>query len=744
MSAISNISRRSFLASSAVAGGLMLGFGLPFDGALSGDSAAPDALNAFVRVARDGTTTVMLSRSEMGQGVYTSVAMTIADEMEADFDRIRVESVTMPHVKDYWTPGYNGMGTGGSRSIRECWPILRRAGATAREMLVEAAARRWNVLAAECRAQNGEVIHSASGRRLDFGALAADASKLRVPQDPALKPREQWRLMGQDIPQLDIPLKVTGKATYGIDVALPGLLSAATLQCPVHGGSVASMDDTEVRRIAGVRHVVQEDSFVAVIADDYWTARRGLDALSVEWREPEWVDRDNAALYARLRAGFDGPMEKGPVVGGDVAAALERADAVIEAEYDVPYLAHTCMEPINCTAQILPDRCVLWGPFQTQGWAQGIAAKLTGFALEQVEVNTTFLGGGFGRKFLAEYVAQAVLIAQAAKGRPVRMIWSREEDIGQGHFRPAAVHRARVGVNAQGMPVAWEHRLAQPSILARWLPDRDEDLTQLERIAARSWPQPMLAKRSASMRGVDPTSTMGFANRPFYATPDRSLDVAHVRSRVPVGIWRGVGNTGDAFVFESMIDELAHNAGKDPYEFRRALLAQSPRHLAVLDMAAEQAGWGTSLPEGRYQGIAIDQSFGGICAQVVEISVSDDGIVKAHRIVAVLDCGTIVNMNAVIAQVQGATLQGLSSALLEQVVIEDGRVADNNFNRYRVLTLADAPRVDVHVVKSTEAPGGAGEPALPPVAPAVANAVFAATGKRIRSLPILKHDLARG
>ena len=736
---IENLSRRSFLASSAAAaGGLLLGFRLP--GTARADDNTAQPLNAFVRLDRDGATTVMFSRAEMGQGAFTSVAMTVADEMEADWNLVRVESVTTPHIEDYWTPGYAGMGTGGSRTIRECWPILRHAGAAAREMLTEAAARRWGVAVTDCRAQEGTVLHTASGRRLGYGELASEAATLEAPAEPTVKPRNQWRLMGRQLPQMDIPLKVTGKAIYGIDVSPPGILTAATLQCPVHGGVVAALDDSTAREIPGVRYVVREESFVAVIADDYWIARRGLDALQIDWREPDWVDRDSMAVIQRLQAGLNGPAEEARAVG-DTVAAMATATRVIEADYDVPYLAHTCMEPINCTAQITDEQCVLWGPFQTQGWAQGVAAYLTGLPLEQVEVHTTFLGGGFGRKFLADFVAQAVLIARTVRGRPVKMIWSREEDIGQAHFRPAAAHRISVGLDENDLPIAWDHRLAQPSILARWLPDRDEDLTQLEKLAAQGWPPQMLERRSASMQGVDPTSTMGFANRPFYTIPNRRLEVAHIRSRVPISIWRSVGNSGDAFVFEGMIDELAEAAGRDPYEYRRSLLAASPRHAAVLDLAAKRAGWGGPLPEGHHQGIALDQSFGAICAQVAQVSVTTDGELRVHRVVAVLDCGVVVNPGAVVAQVQGSVMQGLSAALYEQVTIAEGRVVEINFDRYRVLTLADAPIIEVHIVESDEAPGGAGEPAVPPVAPAVVNAVFAATGKRIRSLPIAKQDL---
>ena len=739
MNRIENLSRRGVLAgSAAAAGGLLLGFRLP--GGAFAEDAASAALNAFVRLAPDGTTTVMLSRSEMGQGIYTSVAMTVAEELEADWRRIRVEGVTEPHRPDYWTPGYAGMGTGGSRSIRECWPILRRAAAAAREMLTEAAAARWSVPVADCRAENGEIVHTASGRRLAYGALAEAAAALTPPAQPVLKPRRQWRLMGKPMPQLDIPAKVTGQAVYGIDVQVPELLTAAVAQSPVHGGTVAAVTESDLPPIKALHSVMQAESFVAVLAQDYWSAKRGLEALSIAWREPDWVDRDTAAVERRLRDGLEGPAEVA-LSEGDVDAGLSGAARVLEADYEVPYLAHTCMEPINCTAQVLPDRCVLWGPFQTQGWAQGVAAKLTGLPPEQVTVHTTFLGGGFGRKFLADFVAQAVLIALSVPGRPVKMIWSREEDIGQGHFRPAARHRLRVGLDGDGTPIAWAHRLAQPSILERWLPDRSADLTQLERIAAESWPQAMLEVRAASMTGVDPTSAMGFRSKAFYEIANRRLEVASVRSRVPVSIWRSVGNSGDAFVLESMVDELATAARQDPYLFRRRLLAKAPRALAVLDRAAEAAGWNRARPSGQHLGIAIDQSFGAICAQVAEVSVAAEGGLRVHRMVAVLDCGVVVNPGAVRAQIEGSVIQGLSAALHERVTIEDGRVVETNFDRYRILSLAEAPVVEAHVMDSEEAPGSAGEPALPPVAPAVANAIFAATGKRLRSLPIAGHDL---
>lgn len=447
-------------------------------------------------------------------------------------------------------------------------------------------------------------------------------------------------------------------------------------------------------------------------------------------------------MMGRFKAALDGELIA-VEEDGDTAAVLSSAGRVVEAEYEVPLVAHACMEPLNCTVQVEADRCTIWGPLQTPGWAQGVGANLADVPLDNVIVNTTFLGGGFGRKFLVDFVAQAVLIAKAVPGRPVKTIWSREEDFAQGFFRPAAVHKIRAALDDSAGLTAWEHRIAQPSILHRWLPHGGAAQTPLERLAAESMPQPMLAARQRSVEAIDPTIPESIASKSYYTIGARSLQLAMPPSSLPVGIWRSVGSSGNAFVFESMVDELAHAAGEDPYQFRRRLLADSPRHLAVLDYAAQAADWASPPSEGRFRGIALDECFGSIAAHVAEVSVSGEGTPRVHRVVAVLDCGVTVNRGAALAQIEGAVMQGVSAALAEAITLEEGRVVETNFDRYRVLTLADAPQVEAHLLESGEAPGGVGEPALPPVAPAVCNAIFAATGTRLRSLPISRNVLRR-
>ncbi|MCR4267269.1 molybdopterin cofactor-binding domain-containing protein [Nitratireductor sp. ZSWI3] len=742
MNTIVNLSRRTFLATSATAAAsLVLGLTVPTP-TFAEDEGEPSAINAFVSLSDDGTTTILLNKSEMGQGIFTGIAMLVADELDADWARVRVRSITDPHREDYWTPSYAGVGTGGSRSIRESWMDFRRAGAAARDMLVTAAAQRLEVPKDRLRTENGYVIDEENGIRLDYGELASLAAEQEPPAEPTLKDADRWKLIGHAIEQLDIPLKVNGSAVYGIDVRLSDMLVATAMQSPVPGGTVADVDDARARAMPGVAAIVRDEGFVAVVAETYWQARQGLEALQVTWSAPELVDENTQAMMDRFAAALDGELIAAEGEG-DTAAALSSSGRVIEAEYQVPMIAHACMEPLNCTALVEADACTIWGPLQTPGWAQGVGAGVAGVPIENVVVNTTFLGGGFGRKFLVDFVAQAVLIAKAVPGRPVKTVWSREEDFAQGFFRPAALHRIRAGLDNDGALAVWEHRLAQPSILHRWLPEGGAMQTPLERVAAESLPGPMLEARQRSVKEIDPTIPESIASKTYYAIGARSLKLAMPPSSLPVGIWRSVGSSGNAFVFESMVDELAHAAGEDPFRFRRRLLEASPRHLAVLDRAAELAGWEKPAAEGRFRGIALDACFGSIAAHVAEVSVSEEGLPRVHRVTAVLDCGVVVNRRAALAQIEGAVMQGVSAALAEAITLEEGRVVETNFDRYRVLTLAEAPVVEAHLLESGEAPGGVGEPALPPVAPAVCNAIFAATGVRVRSLPISQHDLRR-
>lgn len=744
MTRIVNLSRRNFMVGSgAVAGALVLGFAMPDARAQNtAETAEPEAINSFVLLSADGMTTVMLNKSEMGQGSFTGVAMLIADEMDADWSRIKVETITEPHRQDYWTPSYGGVGTGGSRTIRESWMTYRRAGAAARAMLVEAAARHWKVPAERLRTEPGYVIDPEADRQLAYGDLVGEAIKLQPPAEPNLKDPRQWRMIGQVVEQLDIPLKVDGSAIYGMDVRLPDQLVAAVRQCPRPGGTIAALNDTEARSMPGVVAVVREEGFVAVVADNTWQAQRALNMLQVDWTDPPISDEDTSAMMARLRASFDGDHTN-VQDEGDTEQALAYAAQVVEAEYEVPLIAHACMEPMNCTAMVDGDHCSIWGPLQNQGWAQGVGSMIADVPLENVTVHTTFLGGGFGRKFQVDFVVQAVLVAKAVPGRPVKTVWSREEDFAQGFFRPAAVHRIRAAVDGDGKITGWDHKLAQPSILHRWVVDGDVDQTPVEKLAAQGMPQPMAERRKRSVAMHDPSIPASIANKTYYDIAARKLDLTRPRSNIPAGIWRSVGSSGNAFVFESMIDEIAVATGEDPFRFRQDLLKASPRHLAVLERAAANAGWTQQPAQGRFRGIALDESFGGIAAYVVEVSVSDAGLPRVHHVHAVLDCGVVVNRGAAEAQVEGAVMQGLSAALGEEINLESGQVVENNFDRYRVMTLAEAPQVNVELMESDAAPGGVGEPAVPAIAPALCNAIHAATGRRLRSLPVSRHDLRR-
>jgi isoquinoline 1-oxidoreductase beta subunit len=710
------ITRREFVETSA---GLVIAFYLPPAAAAPADAGF--APNAWIRVGSDGGVTLTIDKSEMGQGPHTALAMILADELEAEWSNVRLGP--MPDNPSGWS---RPMSTGGSRSVRSSWDPLRKAGATARAMLVAAAAQTWKVDPSGCRAERGAVVHAASGRRLGYGALARKAAALPVPENAPLKDPKDFRFIGTRMRRLDTPPKVDGTAQFGIDVTLPGMLVASIERCPVLGGAVKRYDATRAKAVPGVRQVVQLDpspwtgtngawgvgcaAGVAVMAETYWQAVTGRRALAIEWDEGPNAALDSDGIRAQfVRLGEQPGVEARK--DGDAAAALAAAAQRVAAVYEVPFLHHATMEPMNCTAHVRADGCDVWAPTQNQSRAQEVAAELAGLPKEKVRIHTTLLGGGFGRRLEPDFVSEAVRLSKAAGGRPVKVIWSREDDVRHGFYRPATYNRCAAGLDAAGTPVAWTHRIVAPPILLKFGP--------LD-------------------KGIDRTLIDGAANLP-YAIANVLVDqVAVDLLPVPRGFWRSVGISQNAFVTECFCDEVAAAAGKDPFEFRRALLGDKPRHRRTLELAAERAGWGSPLPAGRGRGIALAEWAPTTCAQVAEVSVAADGTVRMHRVVVAVDCGPVVNPDTVAAQLQGGVVYGLTAALYGEITFERGRVKQGNFDDYPMLRLAEMPQVDVHIVPSSEAQGGIGEPAVGPIAPAVCNAIYAATGKRIRRLPIGK------
>jgi len=698
--------RRHFLQVTGAVG-LVIAFRIPARRE-SQQAGAPFAPNAWLRIGTDDSVLVVVDRSEMGQGVSTALPMLLAEELEADWTKIRFEFA--PADKAYINPLFGLQGTGGSSSVRAAWKPLREAGARARTVLIAAAAQTWGVEPSSCRAERSAVIHSASGRRLTYGALAQRATAIPVPTDVQLKDPKTWRLAGKPTKRLDTKFKVNGSAQFGIDVRVPGMLTAVVARSPVFGGKVRSFDATAAKATAGVRHVVQISSGVAVVGDGYWPAKQGRDALQVTWDEGP-VAQVSTASISRLfaeRAGQDGAVARHD---GDAIQALAGAAQRVEAVYEMPFLAHATMEPMNCTAHVRADGVDVWAPTQFQTGAQMIGAQIGGVAPEKVHVHTTYLGGGFGRRFELDFIVEALETSKAA-GVPVKVIWSREDDIQHAQYRPANYHQLRAGLDASGRPVAWTHRIVAPSIMARMFPQTVKN-------------------------GLDGEAVEGGVGVP-YAVPNVHVDYLLTDTGIPVGFWRSVNNSFNSFAVEGFIDELAVAAKQDPYEYRRALLSNAPRHRGVLELAATKAGWGTALPAGRGRGIAVYKSFESYAAQVAEVSVSTAGDVRVHRVVCAIDCGMHVNPSTIEAQMQSGIVYGLTAALKGAIDIEGGRVVQSNFHDYQMLRLAEMPVVEVYIVPSSDEPGGVGEPGTPPIAPAVCNAIFAATGKRIRKLPIGK------
>jgi isoquinoline 1-oxidoreductase beta subunit len=709
VSSRAGVSRRGFLGVAASVGaGFWLGFTLPETSRLSAQVGAPDTrLNAWIHIAPDDQITFMIHKSEMGQGTVTSLSQLLAEELDVDWAKFRTE---FPPVDRAFGPM---QGVVGSQSIRTGWEPLRQAGATARAMLITAAAQSWGVNAAQCRTESGFVINSASGARLSYGKLADAAAKLPVPSGVRPKDAKQYRYIGKPLKRLDTADKTRGRTQFGIDARLPNMVYAAVARCPVFDGKAMSYDDTRAKAFPGVKQVVKISSGVAVVADNTWSAIQASRLLDIKWDEGANAGVNSPAIS---KAFAERTLQPGKVCTktGDIEAGLAGAAKKLEAIYEAPFLAHAPMEPLNCTADVRPDACHIWASTQMQTTVQAVGLQLTGLRPEQIHVHSMYMGGGFGRRATGDFIADAVEISKAI-GQPVKATYSREDDMQHDRYRPAALARFAGGLDAEGWPVALQTRFACPSIM-----------------------------RSASGRdpqdGLDRTSSEGLDDLE-YDFPHLQVEYHWMETGIPVHFWRAVGYTQNTFFAESFLDELAHAGGKDPVEVRRRLLRKSPRLLGVLNLAAEKAGWGQPLPAGRYRGVAAVFNVGTYSAQVAEISVAQ-GKVKVHRVVAAVDCGQVVNPAIVQQQIRSAIVYGLTAALKNSITIDKGRVQQANFHQYDVLRIDETPEVEVYIVPSTEAPGGIGEAGVPAIAPAVTNALFAATGKRVRRLPIRPEDLA--
>lgn len=713
--------RRTFLKVGAATGsGLLIGFHVPSAARGAEAAAAPVKLNAFVKVGTDGRITVVCGQSEMGQGCHNALAMLLAEELEVDLNKVHVEQGGVdPAFSNPRYVGFKAVGgfqaTGGSSSIRNFGVPARRAGAAARFMLIAAGSERMKVAATECIAENGFVVHKPSGRKLSYGSIAKDAAKMVAPDEPVLKPQSEFKIIGKSTPRHDVALKVTGKPIYGIDVRRKGLLTATVARCPVFGGKVKSFDAAQALKVKGVRKVVQVSSGVAVVADNFWAAKKGRDALQVSWDEGPVAGVSSASMFRNWAELAKAPSAAERLKTGDVSAALSAAGKRLEAVYEVPLLAHVCMEPMNATAHFKGDSVEIWAPTQAQSWNQNFVAQATGLPASAVTIHTTFLGGGFGRRLESDYAVEAAEVSRAAGNVPVKVVWTREDDIQHDLYRPASHNVLQASLGADGMPTAWRHRIVGGSILKYF-----KTFAHLLR-----------------NDGLDATSVQGAGDYFPYDVANVHVDFVNENPGVPVGFWRSVGNSQNGFIMESFVDELAHAAGKDPYEYRKQLMSKphAARLRAVLDLAAEKADWGKPLPSGVFRGIAAHFAYGGYCAQVAEISIRE-GRLKVHRVVAAIDSGWVVNPDMVRYQVEGAIYYGLTAALYGEITIKDGRVEQSNFHDYRMARMSEMPKVEVHILEGKGDQGGAGEPGVPPIAPALCNAIFAATGRRIRKLPI--------
>ena len=708
--------RRAMVKATVVAsGGFVLGVSMPrLAPAFAAETNADFAPNAFIRIDQDGKVTFTIPQVEMGQGIYTALSMVLAEELDAPFEQVTAVAAP-PNDKLYANPLLGFQVTGGSTSVRAFWDPMRIAGAAARAMLVKAAAAKWSVDPASCRTENGAVFHDASAQNATYGELARAAAGLTPPQNPPLKSPANFKLIGKPLKRLDTPDKVNGNAVYGIDARPQGVKIATLASCPVFGGKVAHVNDGAAQSVPGVRQIVVLDDLVAVVGDHMWAAKQGLAALEVTWDEGPNANVTTADVLNGLVAASEkqGAVAKST---GDIAAGLGEGTK-LEAAYHVPFLAHAPMEPMNCTVHVQADGCEIWVGNQVLSRTQAIAGEVTGLPIEKVIVHNHLIGGGFGRRLEVDYIAKSVRIAQKVDG-PVKVIWTREEDIQQALYRPFYFDRFAASLS-NGKITAWSHKIAGSSVLARWAPSTFED-------------------------GLDADAVDGAIDFP-YDTPNLHVQYVHAE---PPGVqtcfWRSVGPGHNIFVIESFVDELAHAAKQDAVVFRRAHLAKEPRLLACLDLAAEKAGWGSALPARVGRGVACQSVFGSYVAAIVAAEVDANGEIAIRRVTAAVDCGTIVNPDSVEAQIQGGLIFGLTAALYNEITIAKGRVQQSNFNNYRMMRINEAPAIDVHLIRNGEAPGGIGEPGTSIAAPALANALFAATGVRFRSLPIDRKQLALG
>ncbi len=749
MSGVKSKSRRKFLLAGAIlsGGGLMIGYNILGrqdklgSGALLATGKDEIALNGWVKIAADGTVTIAVPRSEMGQGVYTALPMLLAEELDADWAKVKVEQA--PVAKMYanaalfqnllpFHPDDDGflarsgrasiekigfaLGlqvTGGSSSVRDAWLPMRTAGATARAMLIEAAAKKWNVPPTVCVTKNGEVLHPTGNRKAGYGELIQDAAAIK-PNIVKLKDPATFTLIGKPIARTDIADKVNGKAQFGIDTRVPGMMYAAVKQSPVIGGTLKSSFAELSKNISNNNELYIIPHGVVVVSNSWWRAKKNLEALKIEWNEGANATLDSTAISKQLAADVEKTSASGFRNVGDAETILKSAAKKIDAIYEVPFLAHAAMEPVNCTAQVKDGKCEVWVPTQVPSLAQWKASKAARVSSDNTIIHTTLLGGGFGRRLEIDMIEQAVHIAKQLNGRAVQMIWTREEDMQHDMYRPTAMSKFSGAIDDKGQIAAWSNRVAAPSV----------GFDTMQRLMG-----------SMAMDMPDKNHIEGAFDQPYEIA---NIKIEQVRSKipVPVGSWRSVGHSYNAFFVESFIDEMAHAAGKDPYEFRKSLLQNHPRHRAVLDLAASQAGWGQPLAASSARGIALHESFAAICAQVAEVSIDKDNNIRVNRVVCAIDCGTVVNPAIVTQQMESAIIFGLTAALYGEITIKNGRVEQSNFPSYDMLRMAQSPRIDTFIIPSTLPPGGVGEPGTPPIAPAVANALFALTGKRLRQLPL--------
>jgi len=707
--------RRKFLKqSAAIGGGLTVGFSFPGAFAQKADGAVE--INAWVVIRPDDAIIIRYARSEMGQGSMTSAPMLVAEELECDWTRVKIEYASA-NASVKRKRAWGDMAAVGSRTIRNSQEYLRRAGATAREMLIAAAAQQWGVPASECSASNSFITHGPSKRKVSFGKVADAAARLEPPKDVKLKDPKDWKLIGKSVKRIDIPDTVMGRQRYGIDAQLPGMVYAAIAQCPVFGGKVKSVDASKIQNRRGIIKVIPLETYVAVIADNWWRAKEALRDVAIEWDTAGNSGVSSASIMEFLRAGLT--QQEGLAFArreGDVDQAFGAAAKVLEAEYFTPYLAHATMEPMGCLALVKDGKVDVWTSTQSVEASLATAAATAGVPLENVEVHRVQLGGGFGRRGGGQdFVRQGVAIAKAMEGTPVKMLWTREEDMQHDFYRPASLIRMKAGLDASGNPVAWYSRVSAPSIVATLLKLPLKD-------------------------GIDPQAVASYADQP-YSIPNVRIEYAQRNPHVPVGFWRTVGHSQNPYMRECFVDELASAAGKDPYEYRVALLGKAPKELGVLEATARAAGWGKPLRAGVHRGIAVTEAYGSYTSAVAEVSVDDKGALTIHRLVLGIDCGYVVNPDNVIAQMQGSAVFALTALIWGEITIKDGRVEQSNFHDYRLMQLREMPAVEVVMAPSGGFWGGVGEPGQASILPAVCNAIYAATGKRIRSLPLKNHGL---